>query len=506
MTGSVPVGKVRDWLLAGVAIAFLAVVRAGVLQERDPYWQVRAGTENLAGLPTIRPDSWSWAPVEGPFVQTSPWWNDVLALAWQAGGFAGFFAVGFASVLCYGLIALGLSRALGARGLPALAGVLVAVLPVLPMLSPRGALVAQTLFLLAMGLAHLSVPHLARIATPVGVVALASAGFGVAVLGIGIHLSWAVLAPALVVAVVILLSLTPSVPARRTLAFSAALAVGLGAGVVSGPYGIQVFRLSRRVQDAASGVVLEWLPTWTPGLWPRWVPVATLALALCAGSAAWLWRHRDLRDDGRLPLAAALLCVAAPAAVAGFFTIRVLGLALLTMAPLVAAGATVVVDRLRLRAFDPGSRAHPRLRHWMGGRPWRVVVTTVLVLVSPLVFVAGSRLGRPVAETAALASLPEGCRLVSDPNAAGAVLLLRPDVPVWIDTRADYWGRERNAEAIRLITEGVDRTGALDRATCAMLVDNPGLPPSALAARLDADPSWSRVHADGAATVWTAQP
>ena len=41
----------QDWGLAVIALGFLAVVRAGVLQERDPYWQVRAGVENLAGAP-----------------------------------------------------------------------------------------------------------------------------------------------------------------------------------------------------------------------------------------------------------------------------------------------------------------------------------------------------------------------------------------------------------------------------------------------------------------------
>lgn len=502
-----PPGRALDWVLAAVALAFLAVVRAGVLQERDPYWQVRAGVENLAGAAYSRPDSWSWAPVDAPFVQTSPWWNDALGAAWQAAGFAGFFTVGVASVLGYGLVVLALARMLGARGLPALAGALLTVLPALPMLSPRGALAGQTLFLLAVGLAYAALPRLGRLPAPVALAAVLLAGAGVAVLGVGIHLSWAVLAPALLVAVVVLLALTPTIPVRRRMLLGAGLAAGLGVGVVSGPYRTQVFSLSRRVQDAASGVVLEWLPTWTPGLWPRWVPAAALSLVLAGGVGTWLWRHRARRvDDRRLALAAALLVVAAPAAVAGVFTIRVVGLALLTLAPLAAAGATVLVDRLRARAAgEDGGRglAHPRVQHWLTGAPWRFVVAAVLVLLSPLMVLAGSRLGRPVAEIPALSSLPRGCLLVSDANAAGAVLLLRPDVKVWIDTRADYWGRDRNMEAIRLITEGRGAAATLERATCAMLVDDPALPSAGLAGELDADPAWTRGFAQQGVTVWT---
>ncbi len=76
----------RGWLLPWLALAALAVVRAGVVDERDPYWQVRAGLENLGGAPLSRPDTWSWAHVDRRFTQTSPAWNDALALGWDADG------------------------------------------------------------------------------------------------------------------------------------------------------------------------------------------------------------------------------------------------------------------------------------------------------------------------------------------------------------------------------------------------------------------------------------
>ena len=496
-----------DWVLAVVALGFLAVVRAGVLQERDPYWQIRAGTENLAGAPYARPDSWSWAPVDAPFAQTSPLWNDILGAAWQAAGFAGFFTVGLLSIGSYGLVVLVLAHRLGARPLPALAGILGTLLLALPMLSPRGALTAQTLFLAAIAITHAALPRLCALPAVSATAWCAAGGFAVAALGIWLHLSWSVLAPALLGCLAVMLLLSPEVPVRRALVLTAGLAVGLGAGVVSGPYRLGVWALSRRVQEAASGVVIEWLPPWTPGLLPRWLPTAALAAAGTALALWWLWRHRAERaTDRRVALVGALLVLAVPTAAAGFLTIRVIGVCLLTLAPVSALGATRLVAALRARAAapDPGRvLGHPRVRHWMTARPWRVVVVAVLALVSPLVLLSGARLGRPGAELAALPALPQGCRLVSDANTAGPVLLLRPDVKVWIDTRADYWGQDRNSEAIRLITEGRGATATLERATCAILVDDAALPSAGLAAELDADPAWNRGYVGDGVSVWT---
>ena len=448
--------------------------------------------------------------MDAPFAQTSPLWNDALGAAWHGAGFAGFFAVGLLSIWSYGVVALVLARMLGARPLPALAGVLATLLLALPMLSPRGALTAQTLFLGTLALAFALLRRLGTLPAAAAMAGVAVGGFGVAFLGIWLHLSWAVLTPALLGCLGVMLLLSPDVPNRRAVLLSAGLAAGLGAGVVSGPYGFGVWALSRRVQDAAAGVVIEWLPAWSPGLLARWLPTAILAAAGTALAVWWLWRRRSARStDRRLPLAAALLVLAVPMSLGGFLAIRVIGICLLALAPLAALGATGLVDRLRTRAAtsDAGrALTHPRVRHWMSAEPWRVVVVVVLVLVSPLVLLSGARLGRPVAEMAALPALPDGCRLVSDANAAGPVLLLRPDVTVWIDTRADYWGRERNVAAVRLLTEGRGATEVLEDATCAMLAQDPALPSAALADALDADPAWSREYADGDLTVWARQP
>lgn len=505
MTAALGRRAARGWALPVVALSFLAVVRAGILQERDPYWQVRAGLENLSGAPLVRPDSWSWAPVDAPFTQTSPLWNDLLGLAWRTGGFGGFFVVGMLSIWAYGLVVLVLARGLGARPLPALVGVMATLLLALPMLSPRGALAAQTLFLLAVAGSHRALPRLGPMPAAVAVPAVTAAGVATAALGSWLHLSWLLLAPALLATAVVMALLTPALRRRRVALLGPALGAGLGLGLLVGPYGTRAWALSRGVQEAASGVVLEWLPVWSPGLLPRWLPTALLTAAGAGLGLGWVWRHRSSHKDRRLSLLAGLLVTAAPAAVAGFTTIRVVGLALLTLAPVAALGVTRLATLLRARGARPGAGPvlrHPRVRHWLTAAPWRVVTAAVLVLLAPLVVVAGSRLGRPVVEAAALPALPAGCRLVSDANAAGPVLLLRPDVTVWADTRADYWGRERNERAVRLLMTGRDDTGVLARATCAMLVDDPSVPSTGLARALDAAPGWARAYSTPAVTVW----
>lgn len=493
------------WLLPATALGSIAVVRASVLDERDPYWQVRAGVENLAGAPLVRPDSWSWAPVAGDFTQTSPAWNDALGLAWLVAGFGGFFVLTLTSLLAYVVVVLALARRLGARPLPALAGALLCLLPALPMLSPRATLVAQTLFLAALLGADRLRRRLPDAPVAAVLVTVAVGGFVIAWAGMWLHLSWLLLAPALWLSMVVLLLATPAPTGRRLLA-GVGGGGGLLAGVLTGPYGFDAWALSRAVQRACEGIVLEWAPATSAGLWLRWLPTVLLAVVI----AGWVtrsvvrrWPHRGHETAVRLE--AALLVLALPAALGGFLAIRFVGVGLLALAPLAAVGATRVAARVRERADaqDPtGPFRHQRVRFWSHGRPWRVVITLVVVLVSPLVLLAGATLGRPLALQAALPALPQGCRLLSDPAAAAPVLLLRPDVRVWIDTRADYWGRERNLEALEVLRSDDTAQPAVAGATCLLLDSSAGIDTSRIVAAVGADPAWTPAFDGGGVRVW----
>ncbi|MBT9255912.1 hypothetical protein KMZ32_10540 [Phycicoccus sp. MAQZ13P-2] len=497
----------RGWLLPWLALAALAVVRAGVVDERDPYWQARAGVENLAGAPLRRPDSWSWDPVDALFTQTSPAWNDTLGLAWRAVGLPGLFLVGLASMLTFTTLTLALARRVGARPLPALAGVLVVLLLALPMVSPRATLVAQSLWLAWVLLADRGVRSSATCPPALVAVAAGLAGLVVAWAGSWLHLSWLLLAPAAWLAVTILCLGAPAVDRARRVAVVVGAGAGLGAGVLAGPYGLDAWSVTRTVQAAADGSILEWLPPTADGLAPRWVPTAVAALALAVASVLLVLRRwRARATDDRVGLLGALSVLGAPAALGGLGGVRFVGVALLTLAPVAALLATRLAARVvaRAGAAQPeGVFRHAVVRRWSAPRPWRVVLTAVLVLLSPLVLLAGATLARPP-EAAALPLLPRGCRLVSDPGSAGPVLLLRPDVRVWVDTRADYWGRERNREALAVLTGADTSARAVTGATCALLSTS-DLPTARLAAALDADPGWRPAGEVSGLRVWVRE-
>jgi hypothetical protein len=257
-------------------------------------------------------------------------------------------------------------------------------------------------------------------------------------------------------------------------------------------------------------VILEWLPPWAPGLWPRWLPTALVTAGAAVAASVWVWRHwGDRRLDHRVGLVASLLVLAAPAAVGGFIAIRFIGISLLSLAPLAGLGATLLADRVRQRMSSvegDTSFVRERMQFWSRGRPWRIVLSLVLVLVAPLALLAGARLGRPAAEADAAAQLPPGCRLFSDPSAAAPVLLLRPDVKVWFDSRADYWGRERNLEAIDTLASGDTSRRGVAGANCAMFSPDGTLGTSSMAAALGEDPSWRSTWSGGGITVWVRRP
>jgi len=127
---------------------------------------------------------------------------------------------------------------------------------------------------------------------------------------------------------------------------------------------------------------------------------------------------------------------------------------------------------------------------WATSHPWRVVTSIVSVLLLPgAVWLGPVRHATPP-ETAALATLPAGCRLLATGGASGVALLTRPDVTVWVDGRADYYGRARMVEADTFYS-GQGETTAPSGATCIVLAapgEREAVP--LLTARIEADPLW----------------
>lgn len=483
-------------------LAAIAVVRAGHLEERDPYWQVRAGMENLAGVPLARPDTWSWAPVGGDWYPNSPAWNLLLGAAYSAAGFAGFFLAAAVSLgLLLGLVKV-LSDRLGARPLPGLVGLLAAFAASFPMLSVRATSIVQTVLLASVLFAVVWAGAAARRTHAVnGLVVTLVAGVA-SVGGNWIHLSFLLLGPGLAVVWAVVWWLWPGLDRPRRWVMTLGVLAGWCAGPLLSPYGVSGgLERTREVQRACEGLITEWSSPLDPRNGVQSVLMLAAALVLAAG-AAW-FAVRRLRAGRRDPVTVAVVAlglIGVPAAIAGVLALRFVGVALLTLAPFAGLAATRLIDRLRAADLSrlPGWLSG-RLRSYSDGGFWRVVLAATGVVLLPGIILLGSQLGRPP-ENAAATRLPSGCQLFSTPGTAGSVVLLRADVRIWMDGRADYFGRERLELAYEYFA-GTRAEIVPPGATCLILDTGTALERT-LRSRLASSPQWRPAAREGRFELW----
>lgn len=484
------------WMVA------MAAVRAGTTQERDPYWEARAGVENLMGTPLVRPDSWSWAPVHDLFYPNSPGWNLLLGVSWLAGGYWGLFLFTFAVLLAYFAIAYALARRLGAHPLAALAGVTTAFILALPMLSARGTVGVQLLIWIGLYIPIWWRPRLARTSPWLTGVVLLGTGGVLSVVGNWVHLSFVVMALVLAAAWALywLLSDWPTGSLRDRLTdprrWAAVIggSLGLVGGILATPYGIAMtLERTRVTQAACAGQIMEWVSPFTTGLTALWPFVAICMIAILGGIGWWLVaRLRSGQLDNTFALAAAICLVGVPFGIAGLFALRFLGVSSLTLVPVIGLGISQAAYKARdWAARLPSTTAwRESAVRWTTTKSWRIVLTVVAGILLPFAVVLGPGTHAVPAELEAIESLPSGCRLFTTASVAGPTILARPDVPIWFDGRADYFGRQRLIEAHEYFV-GVGETSAPPGATCAIfptLGDRDDYP--AVTARLNGDPTW----------------
>lgn len=489
-------------LIVWVWLVAMAAVRAGTTQERDPYWEARAGIENLTGTPLARPDSWSWAPVPDLFYPNSPGWNALLGLSWLGGGYWGLFLFTFAGLLTYFAVAYALARRLGAHPLAALAGVTTAFILALPMLSARGTVGVQLLLWVGIYIPLWWRPRLARTSPWLTGVVLAAAGFAVSAVGNWVHLSFVVMAVALAGSwgVYWLASDWPDGGWRARLSdprrWAAVLggSLGLVLGILTTPYGIAMtLQRTRITQAACADQILEWMAPFTPGLTAQWPFVAVCMIVIMGGLLWWfVARVRSRHIDNTFALAAAISIVGIPFGIAGLFALRFLGVAALMLLPVVGMGISLLARRAQAwaRTLPETSAWRESALRWTGSRSWRIVLSLVAGLLLPFAVVLGPVTHAVPTELAAIESLPSGCKLFTTASVAGPTIIARSDIPIWFDGRADYFGRDRLIEAHTYFV-GDAPTAAPPGATCAIFPslgqrdDLPGV-----TARLNADPSW----------------
>ena len=495
-------GRWDTWLLGGWILAF-AVARGGRLQDTDPYWQVVAGREVLAGSPLARPDTWSWAPADGLFYPNSPAWNVLLAHGWDLAGSWGMFVLAAATIAAYLTVVAFLARRLGAGPLATIGAIILTSLMVLPMLSPRATMAAQLLLMAAIAFAVTWAPRASRHGALVNAVVVGVAGLAFSVTGNWVHLSWATLAFAVAVAWAVLWILWPDLARVPRVAMTVVGTIGLLAGIALGPYGIEVFARSRTVLEVCRGLILEWSSALTPDLAARWVLPALGAVVLSGWAAAWCLTsaRTTRRRDPRLAIATSLTVLALPTALAGIAAIRFIGVSALTIAPMTALAISVTMNRLHSRYTTRPRTGRSRRAEYTGATAWRTILTMLLAVLVPFVLWYAWPHAEP--DTAeATRSLPAGCRLFAAANESAAVILLRPDVPVWIDARFEYWGRARIEEMNRRVFE-VDLTDPVPAGTTCVLLPNSKSASefTDLTSALDANADWERAVTTPTAVV-----
>jgi hypothetical protein len=457
--------------------------------------------------------------VNHDFFPNSPAWNALLGMSWGIGGFWGLFVVGFLAISAFFAVTYLLARKLGAHPLGALAGIVAGFVFAISMISSRGTMGVQILLVLGLLIAIWWRPRLARLSPWANGVAFLVIGATLGTVGNWVHLSFFYLGPALAVSwgVYWLASDWPGswrirLHDRRRWAVTLGGAVGQLVGSLASPYGVVgTIERSRETAAACAKYILEWVSPFDPNLltaspvmlkWPIAALVAMISVVLLC--RWWIVRVRRGTIDNTFALICSIATLAVPIAVAGDFALRFLGSSILLLMPVWGTAITWLAHRMSqwANSLAPDHRFKETAMRWTQTVPWRRVLTIVWALLFlPSLWLSLGVHSRP-SETAAVESLPTGCRLFTTASIAGPTILLREDVPVWFDGRADYYGQQRLEEAQRYFT-GTGVTAAPPGATCAVLPVT-GLVESLprATARLDADPSWKRLGTYDGFDVW----
>jgi hypothetical protein len=94
-------------------------------------------------------------------------------------------------------------------------------------------------------------------------------------------------------------------------------------------------------------------------------------------------------------------------------------------------------------------------------------------------------------------AIPSGCRLFNSYLVGGYVLLVRPDVPVSLDSRNDLYGAQLAKQDEAVLNGQGDVDLLLAGAGCVLVPPNSGL-----AQRLNGNPVWTRAAGDHALVLF----
>lgn len=476
-----PSGAAR-FTLPGWILAFSAL-RVATDREHDLFWMAREGQALLSGADFVHDDVWSWAPVGGNFVPTSPLWQLLLAGAWEGAGRTGLIVLALVTVLACTSATAWLARLLGAGSTATAFALIPALLLGGSAWSARAALPALILLLTTIGMFWTARNRLAQDRNVFVMTVTSVASAAVSTLGIWLHNSWVAYAVVLPGAVLAMTALHAFGSRKRGLLVTLAAAAGASLGASLGPLGVGAWANATEVAEACRGLVVEWSSPWRVS-----TSTTVVWLGTCLLSLALLPSIR--RRDPLRPLRIVLVLGAVAASLAGAYAVRFFMLATIVLVPLVAeALQRGPSPPLRRRLQQLGPRLHEPY--------WRVIAGLLAIVLLPLSLAllprAYSRLSDPT-----LRVIPAGCHVFTDDGAGSVLLLARPDTRSWMDGRLDYWGRAR-IKQLFAYERGSGRPLVPIGTGCVLLRRNES---PRLAAALGNSPQWSVVAESNEFVLW----
>jgi hypothetical protein len=445
------------WLLAWLGALPLAVARAGTLPDSDTFWQIRTGNLILAThrLPATDPYSWS---AYGRTWHANSWLFDVLVATTYRPGrlLVGVALLGVGLTLVAVAAQLLLAAHLGAHPVAAGLMVLVATPVTIAWFAVRPQLVdyiAVPLLVVLVDVA-LTAPPARALPTLAGIFALQTAWVNLhSTAPLGIVLAAAAGAT----------SLRGHRRPWRAIAPAAAATLG----TIVNPYGPGVITEGFRVHNASADLIKEWLPVDLTD------PFQDLTILLGVVTIVVASRRRYWR----------LMAV---------LVVEVVGaVAVRRMQPLLAV---TVIGVLAAALDTAGARAWMTSRRTMLRLGAAILTATYAVLALR----AAPHLGRVSFPDRTVRALPAHCRLFNSYDLGGIVILLRPDVPVSLDSRNDLYGRRELLDRQRVLDSTTGGAARLaDMGVDCVLVR----PATGLGRQLSRDPAWRDAahHPDGTA-------
>ena len=435
-------------------------LRIAAPRDGDIFWGAQSGIDTLqSGIPHV--DTYSWSAPGHSWIPSSWGWNVVLGSLYDVFDMAGFLVAALLLGTMLGIVTALVARHVGAKPLPTATAMTVIGAFVLAG-TPR----ATALSTIAAPLILLPVAKTLTGNRREWLRGLASL-IVIQIIWINLH-SGGLLGPVIVAAFGIGFLAREERQRRRRVVLRLVGIVGaLAASCLATPYGWPLIAHAPKVRSASSGLIEEWQHFSLAML----LTPTGIAGALAVGLAVQaLLRSRQY--DRLLAL----------------FVVVVLALSAIRFTPMVLVFVlpefALALGRLAIRDLFMRAAA--------------LVVALGLLAAAIGGLADFGRVEEMWGSPRLVHEIPGGCRLFNDDVSGGSVILLRHDVPVWIDGRNDMYGRVRVSRTIDVLHWKPGSAAWIDRqrVTCALVPEE-----DAIVQGLSRVPGWRVIDTDSSRSL-----